>query len=1147
MDSIDNNVLEIINLEQIIVGENEDITPINEYKFQVIVNPGEIYNFIPIMTNTNGDCMVHALLLDESINFRKLKWKDKEIVAKIYRKTKFLQIVLTYFITPKDDQLLRVLKNINNNQILGEINIDANIEARRIYLQDIINSDAPGYNYLPDEFLNAISKHYKFNIFLYSDSSLIARLIGDRDLTDDRCIMIFHSGGNHYSGMYVHQELFTITRLKAEQISIKLLNNYTESITDIIGFQIITMQQLENMNVYDGDQTKLTQIIKNFRRGNYRQIDRQIDDRRSVSAEEIEKINKAVGLYKENRPRFQINQRSRVDFTEDLGLFNDRPKEVITSISYKPSAAEDITKIELQKLKIYSMQTLQKLKIYQEIFGNDIPKKCIFEKVNPSKNIKSGDKKEIQIIEEKLEAKLSSMTSKSLKKINAILNSKVPVLGDEDVVAHVVIDDNELGEAEKNDLIKNIVEKLVADNLLCDLAHEELVINQAEKFKKAVISKLLTDGTPIENYSTLEFAEDTWKIFLKKLSLTSAQATIFKDLDKGTNKIKALRIAAGNRNDKDFESVLLDFKKYKIGNTLYEFLNTYKLSGFPIQTAFDFDSEYISDDFAIVGPVPVVPVPVVPVPVVPAPAPEHLETLNGKEYIKSMIENMSLPLTFELPVEFAGSELRETKETDGTDEFYVTKKMKLLNEDAPVYFSKNLTVAVEIFEKYIKTKTQEMKKATLLKDVPVSIPIYIIFTCLARQKNPKKEYSKIWQQLIDDQQLTGDVPTPETPGYFINISKDSTPKYVWSEHAQIPEKVKYTWVNPDTPGPDPNAHANTDILKKNDGFIYNSYHAAIIFICDGLVYTLGYGYDADCESNNKYLDKIERSLKQFMGSTRLFGTGFLYSPDSLDIGEITYNYKIIDIGILKKCHINRINKNFTRIKQLQVDVMVQDDIQVDLHGDIVSAVDIPIKNITIDRYGAETYNIYSRLASKYLLKLPGKSLIMNCSSFIESIFYDRIDCDYVFGVASVPNYCKKKGKKKVGHDGDEQDDDEQDDDNYDETAQEILTSYYGVKKNLFEFLVSVQYEEIKTLTDQIQQIMIDVAKPVEKTLKIATGNAIRLLNKLGIFDNCSSSSSGSGCNLMGGSNTEIKSRSIRKKIQKKRKNKTLRKPPNPTI
>jgi len=49
--------------------------------------------------------------------------------------------------------------------------------------------------------------------------------------------------------------------------------------------------------------------------------------------------------------------------------------------------------------------------------------------------------------------------------------------------------------------------------------------------------------------------------------------------------------------------------------------------------------------------------------------------------------------------------------------------------------------------------------------------------------------------------------------------------------------------------------------------------------------------------------------------------------------------------------------------------------------------------------------VYSRLGSKYLQNFQFSSQLMNCSSFVEAIFYDRIDCTTSL-FYSDPNACK---------------------------------------------------------------------------------------------------------------------------------------------
>jgi hypothetical protein len=207
------------------------------------------------------------------------------------------------------------------------------------------------------------------------------------------------------------------------------------------------------------------------------------------------------------------------------------------------------------------------------------------------------------------------------------------------------------------------------------------------------------------------------------------------------------------------------------------------------------------------------------------------------------------------------------------------------------------------------------------------------------------------------------------------------------------------------------------LYSKNDKgeYIFEAFHTSIIILCNGKIYTLGYGsdpfYDAeqasaqDGDAKIKYLKKMEGVIKTAtkLRDVQILGTGFIYSPDSLNIEDEELNYRIVDVGILKKSNIVRLNKILATVKQTRAVTMVVDDEN--------DAGAIENKLVTVEQLSCQTMCIYSRLATRYTEGLPFASQLMNCSSFVELAFPERINCSRSL-LYSDPDACisKKFGK-----------------------------------------------------------------------------------------------------------------------------------------
>jgi len=291
-----------------------------------------------------------------------------------------------------------------------------------------------------------------------------------------------------------------------------------------------------------------------------------------------------------------------------------------------------------------------------------------------------------------------------------------------------------------------------------------------------------------------------------------------------------------------------------------------------------------------------------------------------------------------------------------------------LEENAAVFISKEITEEVDNFERLDKNP-EDFDKMPLSQ---VSVPLFIIFSCLKRKKLSR---TKIWQTLMTRE------GKPEKPEDQVEIDKFME---LLTDKNLLYEK------------------------NKKGEYIFEAFHTSIIILCNGKIYTLGYGsdpfYDAeqkDGDAKIKYLKKMEGIIKNITGlrDVQILGTGFIYSPDSLNIEDEGLNYRIVDAGILKKSNIVRLNKILATVKQTRAITMVVDD--ANDAGETVN------KLVTVEQLSCQTMCIYSRLATRYTQGLPFASQLMNCSSFVELGFPERINCTAMLGYSD-PNACTSK-------------------------------------------------------------------------------------------------------------------------------------------
>jgi hypothetical protein len=314
-------------------------------------------------------------------------------------------------------------------------------------------------------------------------------------------------------------------------------------------------------------------------------------------------------------------------------------------------------------------------------------------------------------------------------------------------------------------------------------------------------------------------------------------------------------------------------------------------------------------------------------------------------------------------------------------------------------------------------------------------------------------------------------------------------------------------------------------------YFYESFHTSICILCNAKIYTMGYGSDPNFDNVNQGSDTKIMLLKKFEGaikkvipaleSVQVLGTGFIFSRDSLDIDDIDLNYSIVDIGILKKSNIIRLNKVLSTIKRVRASTMV-------------IGQELEPKTVKVEQLICQTMCIYSRLASRYTQPFPFASQVMNCSSFVELGFPDRINCTAVAGYSD-PNSCTSKNfAEKLGNDY------KKDPEKIKNLVGAIFASYFG-NGNLGDFKQLVGYKSDTppgvSIFNQVLNAVQTFSGPRLEIIGSSTGN-----DNLWFFPFAKSGASDASDEKEGGAIIELKLK--KRKKHKRPKNATARKSSN---
>jgi len=921
----------------------------------------QIYN-----TSGNGDCMIHAILIDISPTFRKLTQVQKDTVAHSFRRTKFLELVTNYYLHPPRG----ITRSLYNNSVPRKL-LETDKD-KITFLNNFIGIEQPdididSYRWLRQEFLAPICLHYRFKCLLYQTGNASSKPFlfepeNDADFSslgpECSCIVIHNSRSVHFEAMSKiqgdGQEKFYMEKDQVEDLK-REMDDLERRFTPAIircefyvgaiiegsseqynGFQVIDRH-------FEGDPPTCTSLKLQNPAFQNEQTD-------FIPITTIFPNRYPQGQPPSFLPLFGITGRAG-----SFDAFPDEETKLILDTELKsPKQQEekpqiDMTLQALRGMKEIAAAKLKKLEFVQWFFESGLPLDC--EKLKQNKVLQANINKRLGEFE----------TLNLLDKLyEGIFLGENSGSGD--------------AKTKKQDLLKFFTSSPEMEEL-CKLAKLDLVLNNVSKFYEVARQPKYANLFLDKDFEKGQFIQPPkgaeWNNLLKELQkrfkYTRANVVTLLPYLEGSNALLAYRKAAKLNIEEVVPGPIPPSKLLSnLTSTkwLREVLTTYRLPGFPIQIAIDFEREDISDAF----------VKDIPEDAAKAALNEDYSFLNGKEFVKNMITNRNIPTTFKLASEFAGDELKQKLVNSDEGNYFETQKIPLLQENALVFISKEITEEVDNFEKLDKNP-EDFDKMPLSQ---VSVPLFIIFSCLKRKKLSR---TKIWQTLMTREGK----PKPENHAEIDTFMAALTEKNLLYE-------------------------------KKEGEYIFEAFHTSIIILCNGKIYTMGYGsdpfYDAeqasakDGDAKIKYLKKMEGVIKTAtkLRDVQILGTGFIYSPDSLNIEDEELNYRIVDVGILKKSNIVRLNKILATVKQTRAVTMVVDDEN--------DAGAIENKLVTVEQLSCQTMCIYSRLATRYTEGLPFASQLMNCSSFVELAFPERINCSASL-LYSDPNACRSKIVFKV--------------------------------------------------------------------------------------------------------------------------------------
>ena len=149
------------------------------------------------------------------------------------------------------------------------------------------------------------------------------------------------------------------------------------------------------------------------------------------------------------------------------------------------------------------------------------------------------------------------------------------------------------------------------------------------------------------------------------------------------------------------------------------------------------------------------------------------------------------------------------------------------------------------------------------------------------------------------------------------------------------------------------------------------FHTAVLLKINEKVYSFGYGFSSTDIINKKPVAMAV--VNKFDLHT---GNGGIYSPDFLiDYDDPSYRNRIIDIGILKPYHIEKIEEYLSYIEGIRSEITFSNNnSDLELKGNVLFGSRLPKYNTTSSKIG------------NALGSIVGKEKQLNCASFISSIF-----------------------------------------------------------------------------------------------------------------------------------------------------------------
>jgi len=191
-------------------------------------------------------------------------------------------------------------------------------------------------------------------------------------------------------------------------------------------------------------------------------------------------------------------------------------------------------------------------------------------------------------------------------------------------------------------------------------------------------------------------------------------------------------------------------------------------------------------------------------------------------------------------------------------------------------------------------------------------------------------------------------------------------------------------------------------------------HAMVTILYQNRVFSVGFGYTG---SILKYTRKGEDDfLNRMLREKHLHDRGALYTPDYLlnlfyeKTSQTYYQYNVVDVGILTKQHMDRIQSFFGKVVDLEFNIGEK----VTTDGKVVfykfptqPKTEQQMKNRELDGSVILVLDqVYSELCFKK------KSATMNCAGFIDTVFAPAVDCNLFLGVVH-PTHCRKTNGHKI--------------------------------------------------------------------------------------------------------------------------------------